>query len=90
MLAEGSRVECAAEQVPDVVLGDSTTPPRHQLVFDVGKVFIHRCDVQAAVAGGALHAGHAAVERGQVGVFSEDRVNKPLGADDLVELLVAE
>ena len=83
-------MECAAEQIANVVRGDSAAPPRHQLVFDIGKVFIHRCDVEAAVAGGALHAGHAAVERGQVGVFSEDRVNKPLGADDLVELLVAE
>ena len=61
----------------------------HQSVFNVGKVFIDRCDVEASVAGWALHAGHAAIERDQVGVFSEDRVNKPLGADDLVELLAA-
>ena len=83
-------MECAAEQVPNVVLGDSAAPPRHQLVFNIGEVFIDRCYVQAAVADGLLHASHAAIERGQVGVFSEDRVNKSLGPDDLVELLAAE
>ena len=83
-------MQCATKQVADVVLGDSAAPPRHQLVFDIGEVFVHRRDVEAAVAGGALHAGHAAVERGQVGTFSEDRVDEPLGADDLVELMVAE
>ena len=82
-------MECAAEQVANVVRGDSAAPARHQSVFNIGKVFIDRCDVEAAVAGWALHAGHAAIERGQVGVFSEDRVNEPLGADDLVELLAA-
>ena len=43
MLAKGARVECTAENVADVERGESTAPARRQLVFDVGKVFSHRC-----------------------------------------------